>query len=299
MIRFRKNGRSGFTLIELIVTLVIASIGAAMLYTFFGPALTQSSVPIARLRQVSKLQQVMENIVADYNRLNALNLRYPWKASRSYRAGSVVIPTEEYRKENKNGRYYTCITPGTSGASEPTWPNSETVSETVSDGSVVWEESGKIIWQPDTDYSLGDIILPLEKINGHFYKCTVAGKSDPDDQNEPDWPTGPGDTVSESDNSVQWTEAGTILKSDEGAIEDEEAIENLWTLLPEVDTKLQEDDTSARYGTGYTLTEKKFIKFDNNNQETDAGSNDEKNLLKVTIKNESTSETLTQIFTIR
>ena len=277
MIRFRKNGRSGFTLIELIVTLVIASIGAAMLYSFFGPALTQSSVPIARLRQVSNLQQVMENIVAEYNRLNALNLRYPWKASRSYRAGSVVIPTEEYRQENKNGRYYTCITPGTSSTSEPDWPNDGT----VSDGSVVWEESGNIIWQPDTDYSLGDIILPIAN-NGHFYKCTGVGKSG---GNEPDWQTGIGNIV--SDNGVQWTEIGTILKSGEGAIE------NLWTFLPAI------NGTNARYGTGYTLTEKKFIKFNNSNQETDAGSNDEKNLLKVTIKNDSTSETLTQIFTVR
>jgi hypothetical protein len=219
----------------------------------------------------------MENIVADYNRLNALNLRHYWQANRLYRAGSVVIPTED----KNNGHYYTCITPGTSGASEPTdWP----YSGTVNDGSVVWEESGNIIWQPDTPYSLGDIILPVGN-NGHFYKCTEVESDGKSGVNEPDWPTGPGETV--SDNSVQWTEAGTILKSDEGAIE------NLWTLLPAV------NGTIARYGTGYTLTEKKFIQFDNSNQEIDAGSNDEKNLLKVTIKNDSTAETLTQLFTIR
>jgi len=277
MIGSRKISRSGFTLIELIVTLVIAAIGAAMLYTFFGPAFTQSSVPIARLRQVSNLQQVMENIVADYNRLNALNLRYYWQANRIYRAGSVVIPT----KDKNNGNYYTCITPGTSGASEPTdWPNSGT----VNDGSVVWEESGNIIWQPDTPYSLGDIILPVRN-NGHFYKCTEVESDGKSGKNEPDWPTDQGGTLLDKD--VQWTEAGTILKSDEGAIE------NLWTLLPAV------NGTNARYGTGYTLTEKKFIQFDNSNQETDAGSNDEKNLLKVTIKNDGTSEILTQLFTIR
>ena len=69
-----KNHQSGFTLIELIITLVIAAIAAAMLSTFFNASLTQSSVPIARLQQASNLHQAMENIVTDFNRLNKINL---------------------------------------------------------------------------------------------------------------------------------------------------------------------------------------------------------------------------------
>ena len=284
MIRFRKNGRSGFTLIELIVTLVIAATGAAMLYTFFGPAFTQSSVPIARLRQVSNLQQVMENIVADYNRLNQINLRNKWRPGHSYKIGQVVLPADS----DNIARYYVCTTAGTSGDTPPSWhtdtKTTTTLNRTVNDNQVTWLEKG-YVWKAGTVYPNDSIIIPA-KNNGHYYKGGgTSGTIDPAGPTENGWETDEGHT--EDDGEITWTEAGTILKSDEGSIE------NLWTLLPE------KNGTSARYGTRYKLTEKKFIKFNNSNQETDAGSNDEKNLLKVTIKNNSTSETLTQIFTIR
>jgi prepilin-type N-terminal cleavage/methylation domain-containing protein len=286
MIRSRKISRSGFTLIELIVTLVIAAIGAAMLYTFFGPAFTQSSVPIARLRQVSNLQQVMENIVADYNRLNQINLRNKWRSGHSYKIGQVVLPTDSTGDIANNARYYVCTTAGTSGNTPPSWHTDTatitTLNRTVNDDEVTWLEKG-YVWKAGTVYPNDSIIIPAEN-NGHYYKGggATSGGDDPADNG---WETDEGQT--EDDGEITWTEAGTILKSDEGAIE------NLWTLLPAV------NGTNARYGTGYTLTEKKFIQFDNSNQETDAGSNDEKNLLKVTIKNDSTAETLTQLFTIR
>ena len=130
--------RSGFTLIEFIITLVIAAIGAAMLYTFFGNALTQSSIPIARLQQATNLQRVMENIVADYNHLNEINLRYIWKASTGYPVHSVVVPT------TNNGHFYrrnVTTGSGTSGSTEPTnWPT--TTGGTVVDNGVTWTESG-------------------------------------------------------------------------------------------------------------------------------------------------------------
>ena len=54
--------KSGFTLIEVIITLIIASILGTILYTYFGTSLTQSSTPIIRLEKTLALQQVMENI---------------------------------------------------------------------------------------------------------------------------------------------------------------------------------------------------------------------------------------------
>ncbi len=56
----------GFTLIEIIVTLVIAGIFGSILVVYFGGALTRSATPLERLDQALSLQSVMENITADY-----------------------------------------------------------------------------------------------------------------------------------------------------------------------------------------------------------------------------------------
>ena len=140
MKKHANNHQSGFTLLEYIVVLVIAAIMAAIVSTYFGSALTQSGVPIGRLQQASKLQQVMEKIVADYKRLNALNLRFVWQASMPYTVDSVVVPS------TSNGHYYKCITAGTSGTTEPTWPT--TSGGTVTDGTVTWTEvaDGTVRW---------------------------------------------------------------------------------------------------------------------------------------------------------
>ncbi len=61
-----KNKKDGFTLLEIIITLVVAAIFGAMFVQLFGTAFTQSSVPIQRLNQALGLQQVMENITSDY-----------------------------------------------------------------------------------------------------------------------------------------------------------------------------------------------------------------------------------------
>ena len=66
MIKVPENKQSGFTLIEIILTLVIAAVVGAGLVQYLGSSLTKSSVPIQRLRQAYDLQQVMENITADY-----------------------------------------------------------------------------------------------------------------------------------------------------------------------------------------------------------------------------------------
>ena len=168
-----KNKQAGFTLIEFIVTLVIAAIAGAMVYTFMGSMMTKSSDPIFRLQKASNLHQVMENIVADFNRLNALNLRYTWQTSTPYRVGSVVVPA------TSTGYYYTCLTAGTSGATPPSH-----ITETASDGvltwkvgGVIWMSSGtpneNIVWHTSHIYSDGDIMIPINN-NGHYYSCTTT-----------------------------------------------------------------------------------------------------------------------------
>ena len=63
---FSKKREKGFTLIEVIVTLVVAAILGAFLVSFMGTALTKSTEPVTRSKQMYALQQVMENVKATY-----------------------------------------------------------------------------------------------------------------------------------------------------------------------------------------------------------------------------------------
>jgi len=123
--------QSGFTLIEIIITVVIVAILGAMILTFLSKSLVDSSEPVKRLRQTSDLNRVMANITADYN-------KYPkWRSSTSYTAGNYVVPTI------RNGHFY-ASGGGTSDPIEPgNWPTASAA--TVNDGGVTWTESGSLL----------------------------------------------------------------------------------------------------------------------------------------------------------
>jgi prepilin-type N-terminal cleavage/methylation domain-containing protein len=63
---FSGQREKGFTLLEVIITLMVAAILGTFLVTFMGTALTKSGEPVARTKQLYELQQVMENIKATY-----------------------------------------------------------------------------------------------------------------------------------------------------------------------------------------------------------------------------------------
>lgn len=65
------NGRGGFTLLEVIVTMTVAAILGTILVSFMGSSLTGSVTPLLRVQNAGTLSQVFENITADYNKLNA------------------------------------------------------------------------------------------------------------------------------------------------------------------------------------------------------------------------------------
>jgi prepilin-type N-terminal cleavage/methylation domain-containing protein len=127
---FRSDHNSrGFTLIEIIVTLVIIAVMGTMTYTYFGQAFLQSVNPILRLQKSVDLHKTMANITADYN-------VYPkWRSGAVYTPGSKVIPS------NPNRRYYTCTTGGTSSSTEPDWLTSGPYTETT---GVKWTDSGSL-----------------------------------------------------------------------------------------------------------------------------------------------------------
>lgn len=73
-----------------------------------------------------------------------------WAATHAYALNALIVD---------GGKKYKCTTAGTSGASEPTWPSSGT----VSDGTAVW--TYQAAWAPaaDTDYEVrAEGILILE-----------------------------------------------------------------------------------------------------------------------------------------
>jgi prepilin-type N-terminal cleavage/methylation domain-containing protein len=303
-----KNSQAGFTLIEFTVTFVIAAIMASMFYTFFRTTITQSSEPIFRLKNASNLQKVMENIIADYERLNRINLRFKWRANATYKEGEFVLPSDSIvTKDSKianNGRYYEC-TAATgdrkSGNVLPSWPavvaTTTTLGRTVTDNDLTWTERG-YVRKVGQQYPASKIVLPAIN-NGHFYLGPESPNPfTPDATDEPTWPLTAATSV--SDGSITWTEVGTILKSDDVS-------DNLFTLLPAVGDPIltsETDSSKIRYGKGYTVTEKSFIKFIDDtssppDQKETPADTTEKNILKVTIKNNASAETLTQIFTIR
>ena len=122
---------SGFTLIEVVVTILIVAIFGAMMIVFLSDSIVKSSQSVRKLTKVSDLNKVMANITQYYN-------GYPkWRSGTSYATNNFVVPTV------RNGRYYQCTIPGTSYSSEPTsWPPN--LGDTITDNSITWTNSGPL-----------------------------------------------------------------------------------------------------------------------------------------------------------
>jgi prepilin-type N-terminal cleavage/methylation domain-containing protein len=257
--------QSGFTLIEIIATVVVVAILGAMIITFLSDSLIKSSDPIKWLKASSNLNKVMANITADYN-------QFPrWQSMRNYSAGDKVLPI------SMNGRYYTCVFAGTSGASEPNWFDNSN----VTDGSVTWNNnpSSKAgMWKTATDYAVGDIVIPTIP-NGHFYRCKTAGTSG---ATEPIWPKTGGSTI--SDGGVVWTRLIQYLKEAVG-MPDSNPKSNSYGQCPGINC------------VPYYVTANNFIKFTSNAaQNINIG--DRENILKITLKNDE-GGTLTALFMVK
>ncbi|HEX2958620.1 MAG TPA: prepilin-type N-terminal cleavage/methylation domain-containing protein [Chitinispirillaceae bacterium] len=65
---------TGFTLVEVIVTLVVVSIVGTMIFSILGTSMTKSSEPLFREKKTFNLQQVMENIITAYDKYYAGDL---------------------------------------------------------------------------------------------------------------------------------------------------------------------------------------------------------------------------------
>ncbi len=128
----KSSAQHGFTLLEIITTLILASVLGTMMYSFFALSVIHSTIPVSTLKKTFELHTVMENIMADYVSPSKWRESVQWHKETGYSVDTMIIPFTD------NGHMYICTSDGTSGASEPAWP----ASGTVSDGTVTWIENG-------------------------------------------------------------------------------------------------------------------------------------------------------------
>lgn len=57
---------SGFSLIEIIVVITTSAVAFAVIYSYFGSFMAESSVPIHRLKRAMELKQAAEKITENY-----------------------------------------------------------------------------------------------------------------------------------------------------------------------------------------------------------------------------------------
>lgn len=66
MKRFKDKPNAGFTLVEIIITLLVAVILGAVMMQYLGSAVSQSSTPMKRLLAEAALQAVADNIIGAF-----------------------------------------------------------------------------------------------------------------------------------------------------------------------------------------------------------------------------------------
>ena len=64
---------SGFTLLEVIITLTVGALLMAVIIPYLGTSVTKSSEPLTNLRNTLLIYQTMENMTADYRSMQADN----------------------------------------------------------------------------------------------------------------------------------------------------------------------------------------------------------------------------------
>ena len=299
----RKNDlESGFTLIEVIITFVVLAIVVAMMAAYFGKSITQSSLPIFRLKTAARLNDVLEKITAQYS-------QYPqWQKNTTYAAGAIILPTTPKR----TGLLYTTSSGGTSGATEPTWPlvmgGSPPPDGTITTWTTVWPTTtlpnvaaptlaSHNSWLAGRVYTTVDPVTIVYPGNGYQYIRTNTGTSG---TTAPIWSsaTTSGSKVTPLDGTVEWQYIGPaptlVLK----------------TLIGAEDTDITQTfpiDTVV----SYRVIHNRFIKFvgstGNYTEDTAALSTSDQDYgkyLKVTIGFRSddpdrTGETLTTLFVSR
>ena len=104
------RGMGGFTLLETIITIVVAGILGTFFLVFMGTNISRSGIPVTLVKDQNRLNQVMENIVADYRdkiKNGTLNLGNFPAAAALFCGSDVGIAASyaTYTDPNSDGTY--------------------------------------------------------------------------------------------------------------------------------------------------------------------------------------------------
>ncbi len=187
MIPISNPNKKGFTLLEIIVTLVISAVLGAMIVQYFGTNIAESPVPVNRLQTASSFEQIMENITADFN-TGAI-----WQASTAYALNTYVAPT------TKNNYFYKCSQAGTTGGTEPDWtdsgwPTDAGGNKLITDNGAIWTETpiltalkekiGTAGAAQNNDYGSYTVVendfIKFVSVSGNWQEAALSG-GDPED----------------------------------------------------------------------------------------------------------------------
>lgn len=84
------NTQRGFSMVEMIITLVLMGIVGVMMIPYYQSGVTQSATPIFRLQANAELQETMENIIAYWNE-QALTGSHNPPQNATTRTGTLTI----------------------------------------------------------------------------------------------------------------------------------------------------------------------------------------------------------------
>jgi len=284
----RKNHtESGFTLLEVIVTIVVVAVIAAMMVAYFGTAYTQSSNQFSKLNTMSGLSGVMEKISAQYT-------QYPhWRPNTTYPAGAIVLPTTS----NRTGMLYQTTSGGTSGATEPTWlpypPGNS-----INDNGFTWvpyDAAPTLVlqnWQSAQQYLSHATIMQ----NNYVYVTLNGGTSG---TTALTWPITVGSYVTES-TGLTWYCSGAFSGAVSGTLSMTSPTSPL-----QLQTEIGAEGTNQTNNYGiYSVINNRFVKFNASNTEQNINTTTtDPNYgwyLKVTIGDPTgTGQTVSTLFVLR
>lgn len=167
------GARAGTTLSEVLISLLVMSIGVVSLATLF-PISVLRSIQATQLTNAANLRYNVEAMLSVRPELYAIGA--PWQPGVSYNVGDLVTPTELTSLKSPPV-VFECTTAGSSGTTEPNWNFNDTASTT--DNGAAW-----------TTYRLQNYVIdPL----GHWEvestnRSTPAGRFFGNDGNTPATP---------------------------------------------------------------------------------------------------------------
>jgi prepilin-type N-terminal cleavage/methylation domain-containing protein len=95
-----RSNKSGFTLVEIIITLTVTAILSVMLVQFMGTTLSRSAEPILSVQEGMTLQGIFENMNADYKLLlltdNTPLATFKTRVETAGYYGTYTLPDSKY-----------------------------------------------------------------------------------------------------------------------------------------------------------------------------------------------------------